>query len=109
MRLSMIIAYSLRIVNKYSLFLYRNMILWVYAAIAQLVERIHGKDEVTGSSPVRGSIFCAKITQVVFYKETTWVICNVVYWFLRFFLLYLDLPKPRISQKMFGKKMRPIV
>ena len=25
------------------------------AAIAQLVERIHGKDEVTGSSPVRGS------------------------------------------------------
>ena len=26
------------------------------AAIAQLVERIHGKDEVTGSSPVRGSI-----------------------------------------------------
>ena len=27
------------------------------AAIAQLVERIHGKDEVTGSNPVRGSIF----------------------------------------------------
>lgn len=26
-----------------------------YAAIAQLVERIHGKDEVTGSNPVRGS------------------------------------------------------
>ena len=26
------------------------------AAIAQLVERIHGKDEVTGSTPVRGSI-----------------------------------------------------
>ena len=26
------------------------------AAIAQLVERIHGKDEVTGSSPVGGSI-----------------------------------------------------
>ena len=25
------------------------------AAIAQLVERIHGKDEVTGSSPVGGS------------------------------------------------------
>ena len=25
------------------------------AAIAQLVERIHGKDEVTGSTPVRGS------------------------------------------------------
>lgn len=36
------------------------MILWVYAAIAQLVERIHGKDEVTGSSPVRGSIFLCK-------------------------------------------------
>ena len=28
-----------------------------HAAIAQLVERIHGKDEVTGSNPVRGSIF----------------------------------------------------
>ena len=27
----------------------------VYAAIAQLVERIHGKDEVSGSSPDRGS------------------------------------------------------
>ena len=27
------------------------------AAIAQLVERIHGKDEVTGSNPVGGSIF----------------------------------------------------
>ena len=26
------------------------------AAIAQLVERIHGKDEVTGSNPVRGSM-----------------------------------------------------
>ena len=29
----------------------------VYAAIAQLVERIHGKDEVSGSSPDRGSKF----------------------------------------------------
>jgi len=28
-----------------------------YAAIAQLVERIHGKDEVSGSIPDRGSIF----------------------------------------------------
>ena len=27
-----------------------------YAAIAQLVERIHGKDEVSGSNPDRGSI-----------------------------------------------------
>ena len=27
-----------------------------YAAIAQLVERIHGKDEVSGSTPDRGSI-----------------------------------------------------
>ena len=27
-----------------------------YAQIAQLVERIHGKDEVTGSNPVLGSI-----------------------------------------------------
>ena len=33
------------------------MVYCVYAAIAQLVERIHGKDEVTGSSPVGGSIF----------------------------------------------------
>ena len=32
-----------------------------YAAIAQLVERIHGKDEVTGSNPVRGSIFIYEI------------------------------------------------
>ena len=29
----------------------------VNAAIAQLVERIHGKDEVSGSTPDRGSIF----------------------------------------------------
>ena len=29
----------------------------IYAAIAQLVERIHGKDEVSGSSPDRGSIY----------------------------------------------------
>ncbi len=28
----------------------------VYAAIAQLVERIHGKDEVSGSIPGRGSM-----------------------------------------------------
>lgn len=28
-----------------------------YAAIAQLVERIHGKDEVLGSNPSRGSRF----------------------------------------------------
>ena len=28
------------------------------AAIAQSVERIHGKDEVTSSNLVRGSIFC---------------------------------------------------
>ncbi len=27
----------------------------MYAGIAQLVERIHGKDEVTGSNPVPGS------------------------------------------------------
>lgn len=30
-----------------------------HAAIAQLVERIHGKDEVTGSNPVRGSSMCS--------------------------------------------------
>ena len=30
----------------------------MHAAIAQLVERIHGKDEVPGSNPGRGSIFC---------------------------------------------------
>lgn len=32
-----------------------------YAAIAQLVERIHGKDEVSGSSPDRGSKLDSKI------------------------------------------------
>ena len=31
------------------------------AAIAQLVERIHGKDEVSGSNPDRGSIFYPEI------------------------------------------------
>ena len=33
----------------------------VYAAIAQLVERIHGKDEVSGSSPDRGSILIFRL------------------------------------------------
>ena len=33
----------------------------MHAAIAQSVERIHGKDEVTGSNPVRGSIFFVEI------------------------------------------------
>lgn len=28
-----------------------------YAVVAQLVERIHGKDEVSGSTPDDGSIF----------------------------------------------------
>ncbi len=32
-------------------------ILFSGAAIAQSVERIHGKDEVSGSNPDRGSIF----------------------------------------------------
>ena len=40
-----------------SLSLIRSTTVKIVAAIAQLVERIHGKDEVTGSSPVRGSIF----------------------------------------------------
>ena len=31
-----------------------------YAAIAQLVERIHGKDEVQGSNPCRGSTIIKK-------------------------------------------------
>ena len=38
----------------------KNQDLWYNikcAAIAQLVERIHGKDEVTSSNLVRGSIF----------------------------------------------------
>lgn len=35
----------------------RKALLKIYAAIAQLVERIHGKDEVPGSNPGRGSIF----------------------------------------------------
>ena len=41
------------------MFLYYVIILPV-AAIAQLVERIHGKDEVPGSNPGRGSIFLWK-------------------------------------------------
>lgn len=32
-------------------------VIWHFAAIAQLVERIHGKDEVSGSTPDRGSIY----------------------------------------------------
>ena len=36
----------------------------VCAAIAQLVERIHGKDEVSGSSPDRGS------TSDIFWKRS---------------------------------------
>ena len=28
---------------------------WIYAAMAQMVEHILGKDEVTGSSPVSGT------------------------------------------------------
>lgn len=31
-----------------------------HAAIAQMVERIHGKDEVSGSIPDRGSIYTLK-------------------------------------------------
>ena len=29
----------------------KNVLQWLYAAIAQLVERIHGKDEVPGFKP----------------------------------------------------------
>ena len=35
------------------------------ADVAQLVERIHGKDEVTGSIPVVGSIKIRPLTRVV--------------------------------------------
>ena len=47
-----------------------------YAAIAQLVERIHGKDEVSGSSPDRGSridfsIFDGAAVIFVFTVEKT--------------------------------------
>ena len=44
-------------IAKYGLFFCVDVIELFHAAIAQLVERIHGKDEVTGSNPVRGSIF----------------------------------------------------
>ena len=37
------------------------------ASIAQSVERIHGKDEVTGSNPVRGSI-SNKYSSALVYK-----------------------------------------
>lgn len=38
-----------------------------HAAIAQLVERIHGKDEVSGSNPDRGSI--VKLSNVWYNKQ----------------------------------------
>lgn len=37
-----------------------------YAPIAQLVERIHGKDEVTGSTPVWGSRYDNEATAARF-------------------------------------------
>ena len=41
--------------------------LTIYAAIAQLVERFHGKEEVSGSNPDRGSIEKPPlVTEVVF-------------------------------------------
>jgi hypothetical protein len=45
----------------------------VIAPIAQLVERIHGKDEVTGSNPVWGSMIATKTATftvaVLFYNN----------------------------------------
>ena len=44
-----------------------------YAAIAQLVERIHGKDEVQGSNPCRGSItliICCHSDRIVEYLKS---------------------------------------
>jgi hypothetical protein len=38
----------------------RQMDAWILAHVAQLVEHILGKDEVTGSSPVMGSISVAR-------------------------------------------------
>ena len=37
------------------LFHYNNIVNFKYAAMAQLVERVLGKDEVTGSNPVISS------------------------------------------------------
>ena len=47
------------------------------AAIAQLVERIHGKDEVSGSSPDRGSIDENKTVRLgtVFYIRELLLTC----------------------------------
>jgi hypothetical protein len=37
----------------------------VLAVVAQLVERVLGKDEVTGSIPVNGSTFCSEYDEKV--------------------------------------------
>ncbi len=50
------LAFGLRRFESY----FQHHVCYLNAAIAQLAERIHGKDEVTGSNPVRGSIFCHK-------------------------------------------------
>lgn len=47
--------------------------IYSYAAIAQLVERIHGKDEVPGSNPGRGSIdYQTAPSGVVFVIISAW-------------------------------------
>ena len=47
------------------------------AAIAQLVERIHGKDEVSGSSPDRGSIFYCELYVYNAVQAPVWPISGV--------------------------------
>ena len=50
----------------------------VHAAIAQLVERIHGKDEVSGSSPDRGSIVSRLLQGRRFIFACVYVVDNFV-------------------------------
>ena len=72
-----------------------------HAAIAQLVERIHGKDEVSGSSPDRGSKLDPKIWRccrlfclfVIVYRRQNHR--NQLVGFFLFFLLVLVVDNAR--------------
>ena len=51
--------------------------IYAVAAIAQLVERIHGKDEVPGSNPGRGSI-SNKYSSALVYSQSSFCFSMVV-------------------------------
>lgn len=48
-----------------------------YAALAQLVERFHGKEEVVGSSPTGGSSKNVEFSTFFFVFRTTFNSCKV--------------------------------